>query len=69
LLPDRTTAVHYLKFTLAPEDIAGWLATAATAGPHQERIAFVVRHAQLNVRTPLPLEVVRALAEDLTEGD
>lgn len=70
LLPDRTTAVHYLKFSLAPEDGAAWLSCAAAGAENRnERIAFLVRHPKLAVRTFLPVEVVRAVAEDLATLD
>jgi hypothetical protein len=63
VLPDRTTAVHYVKFPLGPEGVAP-LRAAATAGD-PARVFFLVRHPSLDARVPLPVPVLRALATDL----
>jgi hypothetical protein len=57
VLPDRTTAVHYLKFPLSPA--AGARIIAGTS------VMFRVRHPALDVTTPLPATVLRAVAADL----
>jgi hypothetical protein len=59
VLPDRTTAVHYLKFPLGP-DAAQRLADGAPA-------FFIVRHQALEARAPLPAAVQRSLAADLSD--
>jgi hypothetical protein len=59
ILPDRTTAVHYLKFLLGAE-AAQRLAGGAPA-------SFIVRHPLLEARTPLPAGVLGSLASDLSE--
>jgi len=58
VLPDRTLAVHYLKFPLGVGSAERW---AATRGD----VAFLVRHPRLELRVPLPPQVFSALAEDL----
>jgi Protein of unknown function (DUF3501) len=57
VLPDRTTAVHYLKFPLG-EKLADKVRKLA-------RVVLVVDHPKLRVRTEIPPSVVRSLAEDL----
>ena len=59
-----TTAVHYLKFPIGAAGYAALRAAAAATGASggDAPIAFVVRHAKLQVRTPVPQDVVRALA-------
>jgi hypothetical protein len=61
VLPDRTTAVHYLKFPVGPT-------AAAKIRSRTGAVALLVRHPQLQVRAPLPAEVLRAIAEDLDES-
>lgn len=63
-LPDRTTAVHYLKFPLGPRLAAAWR-DAAASGATRGFAAWVLDHPKLAVRTPLAPAVVVALAEDL----
>jgi hypothetical protein len=63
-----TTAVHYLKFSVGAEGYEKIAAAAATAGggaTFEPTLFFVVRHPALEVRTPLPIEVVRALGADV----
>jgi hypothetical protein len=64
VLPDRTTAVHYIKFPLGP-DGAARLTAAATSGGAQT-VSFVIRHPALEISAPIPLPVLRALADDLS---
>jgi len=58
VLPDRTTAVHYLKFPLG--------AKLAQKVRELARVMLVVDHPKLAVRTEIPPSMVRSLAEDLT---
>jgi hypothetical protein len=60
-LTDRTTAVHYLKFTLGPAGVDRLRAAAAGDG----QALFVVRHPKLEVRAEIPRPVLRALVADL----
>jgi hypothetical protein len=65
VLPDRTTAVHYVKF---PLDAAGVAAVvAAGKGEDAPGPRLRVRHPQLEVTKPLPPAVARAVAEDLAD--
>jgi hypothetical protein len=65
VLPDRTTAVHYLKFPL------GDGAAARFAAKRAERDAagvfFVLNHPKLQVKKELSTATIHALAEDLAE--
>jgi hypothetical protein len=54
----RTTAVHYLKATLAPAAVAA--VTGGTA-----KVAVVVAHPKLAARAELGKATVKSLAEDL----
>jgi hypothetical protein len=63
LLPDRTTAVHYLKFPLGASNAAAWQTAAATQDA--SKVFFVVEHPALRLRVPVPVPVLVALAEDL----
>ena len=65
VLPDRTTAVHYVKFPLDAEGVAAVIAAGRSGGVPAPRLR--VRHPHLEVTTPLPPGVARALGEDLTE--
>jgi len=65
VLPDRTTAVHYVKFPLDAEGVAAVIAAGRIGGVPAPRLR--VRHPRLEVTTPLPPGVARALGEDLTE--
>jgi hypothetical protein len=66
VLPDRTTAVHYLKFPLGSE-IAARLVTRAKGDP-SETVYFVLSHPKLQVRKELPAVTVKSLAEDLVSS-
>jgi Protein of unknown function (DUF3501) len=59
---DRTTAVHYLKFTLPPAALAS-LRSAALP-----ELALEVDHPAYAARVVLPRETVASLAEDLSEA-
>jgi hypothetical protein len=61
VLPDRTLAVHYLKFPLGVGSAGRWEAA-------RDGVAFLVRHPRLALRVPLPPAVFAALAEDLSAG-
>jgi uncharacterized protein DUF3501 len=61
VLPDRTLAVHYLKFPLGVGSAARWEAARG-------EVAFVINHPKLSVRVLLPPAVFTALAEDLATG-
>ena len=61
VLPDRTTAVHYLKFPVGTAGAARIRARVASPGA----IAFLVRHPKLQARVPIPEPVIHALIEDL----
>jgi hypothetical protein len=69
VLPDRTTAVHYLKFTLdspaRSRIIAAAHAAAHAGGPVGGGVAFLIRHPRLSLRAPLPPSLLRAIATDL----
>ncbi len=64
--PDRTTAVHYLKFPLAP---AAEAALRAVLGkqrkPADVTVELVVEHPRYSARATLPAALVLSLAEDL----
>jgi hypothetical protein len=63
VLPDRTTAVHYLKFSLGAE-----LARRFVARVKEDDAGvavFVIDHPALSLRKELPAATLRALAEDL----
>jgi len=62
VLPDRTTAVHYIKFALG-EELASRLAARAKEG--DGAVIFVLGHPNLSARKEIPAATVRALAEDL----
>lgn len=60
VMPDRTTAVHYLKFPLGPE-----IANILREGKGAVEILWVIDHPKLDLRTKLPPNVVSAIAGDL----
>jgi hypothetical protein len=62
VLPDRTTAVHYVKFPLGNE-LAARLAErgSATAGA----MFFLLEHPTLTVRKEIPAVTVKSLVDDL----
>jgi uncharacterized protein DUF3501 len=62
VLPDRTTAVHYLKFPLG-KDLASRLAARAKEG--DGAMVFLLEHPKLTVRKAIPAVTARSLAEDL----
>ena len=59
---DRTTAVHYLKFTMPPAA----LAALRSAAPPE--LVLEVDHPAYAARVVLPRETVASLAEDLSES-
>ncbi len=60
----RTTAVHYLRFTLPP-GLAAALHGAATGSDTVTHLEIVVDHPAYEARAPLPLETILELGEDL----
>jgi hypothetical protein len=64
VLPDRTTAVHYVKFPLGV-DLARRFVARANEAPKGAAF-FVLDHANLNVRQELPAATVKAVAQDLS---
>lgn len=60
VLPDRTTAVHYVKFPLGAS-----LAKKLREGRDAVKVAWVLDHPKLQVRAELSPNAVRALADDL----
>ena len=76
VLPDRTTAVHYVKFPMGVDLARRLVATAGgpKASPSNTTeskesaagaLVFVLDHPNLTLRQELPEVTVRALAEDL----
>jgi hypothetical protein len=63
VLPDRTTAVHYLKLPLGA-DLARRFAARVKEKPSGAAF-FVLDHPNLSLRTELPEATLRALAQDL----
>jgi hypothetical protein len=64
--PDRTTAVHYLKFPLV--EAAERALRDVLAGkrkPSEVTVELVVEHPRYSARTTLPASLVLSLAEDL----
>ena len=73
VLPDRTTAVHYLKFPLSTKMVEKLLATAELGSqpsglPPVKLVKLIVRHPRLELARALPPQVVRAIAGDLLDG-
>jgi hypothetical protein len=64
--PDRTTAVHYLKFPLEPaaERALRDVLTKAKK-PSEVVVELVVEHPRYSAKTTLPASLVQDLAEDL----
>jgi hypothetical protein len=60
--PDRTTAVHYMKFRL-PAGVAATLREASSA--RAAHVSVQVDHPVYTAIAPLPAEAVAALSEDL----
>jgi hypothetical protein len=63
VLPDRTTAVHYIKFPLGKELAARWVARAKDA---EGTMFYILEHPKLSVRKEIPPVTARSLADDLT---
>jgi hypothetical protein len=62
--PDRTTAVHYLKFAL-PNDVADALRARAKGKGEVGGLAIDIDHPAYSARAQLPLETIVALGVDL----
>ncbi len=58
---DRISAVQYVRFNLSPTQ------AKSLADPSTDIIA-VIRHKSYNAETPVPMEMRRALFEDITSG-
>jgi hypothetical protein len=64
--PERTTAVHYLKFPLEPAaEQALRDVLAKKKKPSEVVVELVVEHPRYTARTTLPASLVQSLAEDL----
>lgn len=64
--PDRTTAVHYVKFDLAPDAEAQLRAVlAGEKKPQDLAVSLTSTHPKYTAETPLPPALVKSLAEDL----
>jgi hypothetical protein len=63
VLPDRTTAVHYVKFPMGV-DLARRL-VARSKESAAGALVFLLDHPNLTLRQELPEATVRALSEDL----
>lgn len=64
--PDRTTAVHYLKFPLVEAAEAALRdVLAKKRKPSEITVEVVVEHPRYSARTTLPASLVVSLAEDL----
>ena len=64
--PDRTTAVHYLKFPLEPAaERALRDVLAKGRKPGDVAVELVVEHARYSAKATLPASLVQSLAEDL----
>ncbi len=64
--PDRTTAVHYLKFLLEPAaERALRDVLARSRKPGDVSVELVVEHPRYSAKAPLPASLVQSLAEDL----
>ena len=64
VLPDRTTAVHYVRFSLG-KDLAAQLVARANAA--EGAMFFLLEHPKLTLRKEIPAPTVRSLASDLAE--
>lgn len=60
-MAERTTAVHYLKATLDANAVAAIVGGTA-------RVALVIDHPRVSLRTELGRATLQKLAEDLTTG-
>jgi hypothetical protein len=63
-LPDRASAVNYLKFPLS-ERSAGTLRTAARGDVTVTRVELIVDHPAYGARVSLPVDTIVSLGEDL----
>ena len=63
VLPDRTTAVHYLKFPLG-EDLTRRLSARALENP-REAVFFLLDHPKLALRRELGPATLKSIALDL----
>ena len=64
--PDRTTAVHYLKFPLQPAaESALRDVLAKKRKPADVTVELVVEHPRYSAKSVLPASLVQSLAEDL----
>jgi hypothetical protein len=66
VLPDRTTAVHYVKFALGAELAKTFVARVAS-GTKGVAI-FILDHPRLSLRQPLSPATLHALRDDLAAG-
>lgn len=64
VLPDRTTAVHYIKFPLG-KDLAARL--VARAKEPNGAMFFLLEHPMLSARKEIPAVTLRSVAEDLLD--
>lgn len=62
---ERTTAVHYLKFTF-PAKLAQALAGAATGEATMTHLELEVDHPAYAARVPLPAETILEVGQDLS---
>jgi hypothetical protein len=64
--PERTTAVHYVKFDLTERAERALRAVLAKERPaSQLAVDLIASHARYSAATPLPPSLVQSLAEDL----
>jgi hypothetical protein len=63
---ERTTAVHYLKFSLPPK-LAGALAGAATGEATMTHLEFAIDHPAYAAQAPLPAPTILEVGMDLGE--
>ena len=61
---DRTTAVHYLRFSLPPK-LAQALAGAATGDATMTHLELVIDHPAYKASAPLPAEALLEVGQDL----
>ena len=63
VLPDRTTAVHYVKFLLGAELAQSFVARASAGAA--ALATFILDHPKLSLRKGLPPATLKALRDDL----
>jgi Protein of unknown function (DUF3501) len=66
-LPDRTSAVHYLKFPLS-ESSAETLRQAARSDVTVTHIELIIDHPAYRAAATLPVETILSFGEDLGEA-